>query len=235
MKHSLSKVCIFLISIAASQSGFAIHKCIDRNGKTAYQEQPCPVDQTSRAISIPNPKESAQNQFDGPSTVGATLIAVPDVGNVGVMTFASWQVDQTSGAVPTIRIRNAKLNDPMSIALTFLPNESGGTLTQAQQIETVKNVANRYVAKSIEQKTSLRQLNTPMGNALLANFNEAKYQNSPAPQGEYSSVTTGLISHSKLSVSITILTNGVDKNAHGDALDVLASLVFIPSTETIAE
>lgn len=218
---------VLLIVVSNSQHASGISKCVDRNGKTTYQTEPCPVNQTSRPVSIPNPKESAQNLFDTPSTVSSTLVKLPAVGQIGVMTYGSWQVSQTSGTAPTIRLQNKKINQPMSITLTFLPNKSSQALSEQQQIETVKNIATQYVDSSIEQKTSLRRLITPIGDALLANFNDAKFQNSPAPQGQYSSVTTGLISHKEFSVSITILTNGVKTSAHADALDVLASLLLI--------
>ena len=82
------------------------------------------------------------------------------------------EVSQTSGTAPTIRLQNKKINQPMSITLTFLPNKSSQALSEQQQIETVKNIATQYVDSSIEQKTSLRRLITPIGDALLANFND---------------------------------------------------------------
>jgi hypothetical protein len=209
-----------------------MNKCIDRSGKTTYQAEPCPANQTSRPVSIPNPKESAQNLYDAHRNVGTTNVTIPTIGQVGVMMYTAWQLNQISGTAPTIRLTNKNNNDPMSITLTFLPNKSSDALTEKQQIETVKTIAAQYVASSIEQKTSLRRLKTAIGDALLANFNDAKYQNSPTPKGEYSSVTIGLISHKKFSVSITILTNGIETNGHNDALDVLASLLLVARTDT---
>lgn len=175
----------------------------------------------NRRIIEASPRQSAGLK-EPARQVGSVLITVPGVGEVSIMTFKHWVVQvEEEGPAPTLRIKS----DSMSIQLTFIPRPVAGVLNEHEQKANVRRMGERYVGSSIEQAVHLKRLRTTIGTAILANFNEQKYENEPVPRGQYSSITIGQIDHRLMSVAVTILTNGPDTKDHDDALLVLDSIV----------
>ncbi len=126
-------------------------------------------------------------------------------------------------------MRSKPGEDPLSLTLTFLPNASGRTPSVKETAQNVRQISAPYIESSVEQEVILKRLDTMIGPAVLANFNERKYQNAPVPLGEYSSITVGQVIHPRVGVAVTLLTNGVDSKAHTEALDILSSFAIVPT------
>ena len=141
---------------------------------------------------------------------------------MGVMTFTDWKVQVREGAPASTIKMNGWV---MSIQLTFIPRSS--VMDEEAQKDNVRKMGERYVSTSVEQGVQLRRLGTGIGPAILANFNERRYQSGEVPVGEYSSITIGQINHELMTVAVTILTNGPDTVQHDNALLVLESILLL--------
>jgi len=178
----------------------------------------------NRRIIEASPRQSTGFK-EATGQVGSVLITVPGVGEVSIMTFKHWVVQvEEEGPGPTLNIKS----DSMKIQLTFIPHSVAAVLNEEELKADVRRMGEQYVGTSIEQAVYLKRLRTTLGTAILANFNEQKYENAPVPRGQYSSITIGQIDHRLMSVAVTILTNGPDTRAHDDALLVLDSIVTKP-------
>jgi hypothetical protein len=189
-------------------------KCTDAAGHVSYQREPCPASQSSAALQSVAEPRSGQ--------VGSVVLGVPGIGDVGMMKFNDWKVQVREGTPAS----TVKMNGwGISIQLTFIPIP--GAMDVEAQKDNVRELAERYVSTSVEQAVQLRRLGTGVGPAILANFNERKYQGAEVPIGEYSSITVGQINHEFMTVAVTVLTNGPGTEQHDNALLVLESIVLL--------
>jgi hypothetical protein len=222
------KIMVAALICLAGQTALAINKCTDSGGKVSYQDGPCPSENTAMEMDLPEYSENHSSSGSPNSNVDSIIVTVPGVGEVAMMKFSNWDI-QTRKAdgdnPPTVKMVSQP--DAMNLSLTFIPNRVPRILSEDEQASAVRKIGEHFVSGSIEKRVSLRRLSTPIGNAVLANFNERKYQNSPVPKGEYSSITTGLVTHELMTVAVTILTNGPNTMAHDDALAVIGSLLLI--------
>jgi hypothetical protein len=182
---------------------------------------------STNIIAINDGSSNGPSSDDASSNVGSVIVNVANVGDVALMTFGHWKTQTDSQASPTVKMTSQSSNDPLSFSLTFIPSEREQPMGENEQKKTVRQIAAKYVDSSIEQRVILKRLRTPIGTAILANFNEKKFEFSSPPPGELPSITIGLIAHEKMMVSVTILTNGPDSEAHDDALAVLNSILVI--------
>lgn len=226
MRVRLSCLCLVLPMLAFLPSlALGVNKCTDATGHVSYQNGPCPASQS--VADVPLDANSAPQSAVGdatpaeptPGEVDSVVLDIPGIGNVSVMTFSDWKVRVREGApASTIRMNGWA----MSIQLTFVPRP--GAMDEEAQKDSVRKMGAQYVPTSVEQAVLLRRLGTGVGPAILANFNERKYQRQEVPVGEYSSITIGQISHELMTVAVTVLTNGPDTVQHDNALLVLESI-----------
>lgn len=213
----------------------AVNRCIDPDGKVSFQDQPCQVSDESEHIDLAEPSpRRGEPQLDPskPAGVEPLFVTIPGVGEAIILSYQWWDADiiQPDPTLPpTVRMRSKPGAEPLSLTLTFLPNKLGRALTTKENAEAVQKISAPYVESSIEQKIILKRLDTLLVQAVLANFNERKYQNAPVPPGEYSSITVGQVVHPQVGVAITLLTSGVASRAHGEALDILSSFTIVPT------
>ena len=165
-----------------------------------------------------------ENQGSQHGSAMAAVVTVPSGGDVAVTAFRDWDVQVASGQAPTMKLTNG---NRMNIQLTFIPRRKPRTPSEEDQKSSVRQNAQRYVTGSVEQETILKRLPTPMGTAILTNFNNLRYQSQPPPVGEFSSITLGQVDHELMSIAVTILTQGPETPEHDDALEVLASLLMV--------
>lgn len=200
-RHGKVRVLLLLVACLPLPS-LPIDKCADSEGRISFQDLLCPTRQVadSRRTIEASPRRS----------VGTVLITVPGVGEVSIMTFKHWvaQVEEDEPG-PTLNIKS----DSMKIRLTFIPHSVAAELNEEELKADVRLMGERYVGSSVEQAIHLKRLRTTLGTAILANFNQQKYENAPLPREQYSSITIGQIDHRLMSVVVTILTNGSNTRA----------------------
>lgn len=223
---SLGAVLSLLFLLPAVALG--VNKCTDATGHVSYQSGTCPVSQATDHVQVDgvqvagaSPAQSPAGEL-APGEVGSVVISVPGVGNVGIMVSSDWKVlKREEPPVSTVKVSGWA----MIIQLTFLPRP--GSMDEEAHKESVRQMGERYLSSSVEPAVQLRRLATGVGPAILANFNERKYQVEEVPAGEYSSITIGQINHERMTVAVTILTNGSDTVQHDNALLVLESILLI--------
>ena len=169
----------------ASQTALAINKCIDPGGNVSYQDGTCPLENTTKEMDLPEYSENHSSSGSPNSNVDSILVSVPGVGEVAMMKFSNWNIHirKADGDNPPT-VKMVSQPDAMNLSLTFIPNRVPRILSEDEQASAVRKIGEHFVSDSIEKRVSLRRLPTPIGNAVLANFNEQKYQNSPVPKGE---------------------------------------------------
>jgi len=205
-------VILFMLTFLSSAAMGAV-KCTDAAGHVSYQREPCPASQSAASLSVPDSRTGQ---------VGSVVLGVPGIGDVGMMTFNGWKVQVREGTpASTVRMNGWGI----SLQLTFIPRP--GAMDEEAQKDNVRELGERYVSTSVEQAVQLRRLGTGVGPAILANFNERKYQGREVPVGEYSSITVGQINHELMTVAVTVLTNGPGTEQHDNALLVLESIVLL--------
>ncbi|GAA6140177.1 hypothetical protein NBRC116583_39250 [Arenicella sp. 4NH20-0111] len=128
----------------------------------------------------------------------------------------------------TIKFYSMNPNDPMSFKMTFIENIKQQRFSLDTVADIVAKTAEQYVSSSVEGEINLYSLDTTLGKAVLAGFNDKKYQDvATIPPGEYSSVTTGLVPHSQVLVPLTILSNGTDSKELEMARNVISAFYVL--------
>ena len=220
----LLQITVVMLSISSAPV-FAVNKCVDESGNVSYQQTSCPETDQSNHVELDRAPAGTQAAAAGKGNVRAVLVTLPGIGEVSAMSFAHWKTEVSrDGPAQTVRMRSRGV---LSILLTYIPKAEPGKLSDEDHKALATQIGEPYAAASVEKSVRLRRMRTPIGDALLSNFNEARYQRTQPPPGEYSSITVGQIDHERFSVAVTILTQGPDTPAHDDALEVLASLLLI--------
>jgi len=207
----------------------AINKCVDDKGNVSFQDKPCKADQTAETVSIAENRDS--ENLDNLTPV---YVKIPGVGEGAMFSYRWWdaQIIQPDPAMPpTVKMKARPGEEPISFSMTFIPNKLGKAVSVEESAETVYDMAARYAAGSVEQEVQLETLDTTIGPAIYASFNEAQYEDAPVPEGEFFSITVGQAAHSRIVVGFTILTNGTDSTALTEALNIIGSFQIMASAQ----
>ena len=205
--------------------GYALNKCTDEQGKISFQDALCNPGQKSEIN--PNKHNRDSNSVEN---LDPLYVEVPGVGTAVLFSYKWWNssiIQPDPELPPTVKMIARNGEEPISFSITFIPNKNGKKVSLEESIDTVYEIASRFVEGSVERKVNLRKLDTTIGPAVLASFNEAKYLNNPVPPGEYSSITVGQAAHSKLVVGFTILTDGTHSRALTEAFNILGSFQIV--------
>ncbi len=208
-------------ALLLSYSAQGINKCTNNDGKVSYQDKPCASSQTSATLKIKSDKNS-----DDTDNTNPIYVKIPGVGTGVLFSYKWWNfniIQPSADIPPTVKMVSKTGEEPISFSLSFIPNLSGKKFSLEESADTVFQIATRYVEDSVEKEVTLKKLDSSIGPAFYASFNEEKYLNSPVPKGEYSSITVGQATHSKLVVGFTILTNGTDSKALAEAFNIIGS------------
>ena len=225
---SIKRNLIILTLSLFSMFTYGLNKCVDHNGNVAYQDKPCPGDVTSQSIKVKANRDSGDMENLRP-----VRVSIPDLGDAVFFSYKWWNVriiQPSADLPPTVKMTSKKGEVPLSFSLTFIPNKIGKKISETESADNVYAMASRYVPGSVEQKVQLGKLDTTIGTAIYASFNEKKYLHTKPPTGEYSSITVGQAAHSKLIVGFTVLTNGTHSKALEEALNIIASFKIVAST-----
>jgi hypothetical protein len=221
----ISKATILAVFLSFSLPGHAINKCTDASGRVSFQDKPCSGNQESKLIPHKKERDSSNTKNLDP-----IYVQIPGVGNGVLFSYKWWnaKVIQPSNDLPPIVKMTSKAGEePISFTLSFIPNKSGKKISLEETADTVSKIGSRYVAGSIEKEVNLKKLDTTIGPAIFASFNEQKYQNVKVPEGEYSSITVGQASHSKIVVGFTVLTHGTTSKALTEAFNIIGSFQIV--------
>lgn len=206
---------------------YGINKCVDDNGKVSYQDKACPSDVHSESISVKENRNS-----DDVKNLVPVYVSVPGIGDAVLFSYKWWDtkiIQPSPDLPPTVKMTSKAGEEPLSFSLTFIPNKTGKSITEDESADTVYRMASRYAPSSIEKKVQLRKLDTTIGPGIYASFNEEKYRNSKPPAGQYSSITVGQATHSKIVVGFTVLTNGSKSKALEEAFNIIGSFKIVAS------
>ena len=216
---------IALTFIVLSLPAQAINKCTDKTGKISYQDGPC------RASEIAETKLLGKsNDAEDIKNLQPIYVKIPGVGDGVLFAYKWWNfniIQPTTEAPPTVKMVSKSGEEPISFSISFIPNKNGKKISIEESSDTVYKMASRYVAGSIEGEVKLRKLETSIGPAILTSFTEEKYLHIPIPLGEFSSITVGQATHSKVVVGFTILTNGTDSKALKEAYNIIGSFQIV--------
>ncbi len=214
-----------LFTFSFSPLGLAINKCTDDKGNVSFQDSPCKPGHKSEVESFSQDRDS-----DNVNNLNPVYVEIPGVGTAVLFSYKWWSsrvIQADSAAPPTVKMIAKNGEEPLSLSITFLPNRMGRKIPLEESVDTVHRMASRYVEGSVEREVIVHKLDTSIGPAVLASFNDAKYLKDPVPAGEYSSITVGQAAHSKLIVGFTILTNGTNSKALTEALNILGSFQVV--------
>lgn len=220
-----------VLSLSIPASVQAINRCEDASGRVSYQDGLCPEDARSEVVKVPArvpvAAGSAPGEGEAPAA-GARVVTLPGVGDVAFMTISGWETLTRPAGEHAVEVRMTagSPNQPLTMLMTFIPNQLDSALTSSEHKGAVTQMVQQYVAGSEEQAIHLKQLNAPIGVAMLANFHDRRYQHQAPPHGEFRSVTAGLVNGQSVIVSVTILCNSVDDEVHDLALSVISSLLM---------
>lgn len=226
MKTS-SRALIVTSMLLCSFCAHAINKCVDDKGSVSFQDKPCKAEQSSEIVSITESRDSANTDNLTP-----VYVQIPGVGDGVMFSYKWWDttvIQPNPDMPPTVKMTAKAGEEPISFSLTFIPNKLGKAISLEESADTVYTIGSRYAASSVEQEVQLETLDTTIGTAVYASFNEARYQKVEVPAGEYSSITVGQAAHSKIVVGFTILTNGSDSKALTEALNIIGSFQIVAS------
>lgn len=224
MRH-LYKFILLASSISLSLSVFGINKCIEDSGKVSYQDRPCKADQSAETVSFKKNRDSKNTDNLEP-----VYVKIPGVGDGVLFSYKWWSfsiIQPKADLPPIIKMVSKQGEEPISFSISFLPTKTGEKISLEESANTVFDMATIYAAGSVEKEVKLRKLDTTIGTAVFASFNDEKYLNSPIPKGEFSSITVGQVAHSKLVVGFTILTNGTQSKALNEALNIIGSFKVV--------
>ena len=223
--ENLRKYILFLIAVILSFPVYAINKCTDERGKVSFQDKPCAANQLSETKNLKRNRDS-----DDVNNVEPIYITIPGVGNAVLLSYKWWNhriIQPDPSIPPTVKMISVEGEEPISFSITFIPNKEGKKISFEESSGTVYKIASRYVSGSVEKEVKLRKLETTLGPAIIASFNDEKYLNKPVPNGEYSSITVGQAAHSEIVVGFTILTNGTDSKALSEAFNIIGSFQVV--------
>lgn len=220
---------VLLLSTALSFSAHGINKCVDEKGRVSYQDKPCKTSQLSKVIELEQ-KGKGNRDSDSAENLVPLYVKIPGVGEGVLFAYKWWNttiIQPNPDFPPTVKMTSKAGEEPISFSITFIPNKSGAKISMKETSNTIKQMASQYVAGSVEKEAKLRRLETTIGPAIYASFNEKKYQNSAVPKGEFSSITVGQAAHSKIVVAFTVLTNGTDSKALEEAFNIIGSFKIV--------
>jgi len=217
----------YLLLLVLSQSffAFAVNKCTDAAGRVSYQDAACNKAQHAESVQIKTNRLS-----DNADNFRPVYVTIPGVGQAVLFCYRWWQFDIIEAGqnlAPTIKMFSKPGEQALRFSMTFVPNRSGRKISLQDSADTVYNIAARYVKGSVEKEVALKKLDTASGPAMFASFTEEKYVNKLVPEGEFSSITVGQISHEKVVVGFTVLSNGLNSKAREEALNILGSFQIV--------
>ena len=206
---------IFALAVlgAGSSAHAAIYKCVEEDGSVSFQDQPCKGEVQ---------KKSADDSLDNVSMVD---VPIPGVGFAVVAQFEHLEsaVRRDDDRAGTIALRSKPDAEPMALLLTFTQNLQGRALTDTENSQVVAQMAMPHLAQSVEKEIRLSAFETTLGQATFTSLTDSKLVNGNIPDGEYSTITIGQVSHADVVAAFTLLTNGTDTTAFEDGISILAS------------
>ena len=220
-----NKWCLLLfLLVGVGMPCHAIQKCMDNNGVVSFQDKPCAANEKSEIL-VPKADKDSKNL----ANLIPLYAKIPGVGTAVLFYYRWWSVyvtPETPDIPTTIRMTSKPGEERLSFSINFFANTKGKRLSVDEAANVVVDLAQPFVADSVEQEVLLEKLSSTIGTVVYGSFNELKYQNAPIPDNEYSSVTVGYVSHPKVIVGFTILTNGTaHSKALDEALNIIASFI----------
>jgi hypothetical protein len=211
--------CILLIVVSAfSLPVFSkVYSCVSSDGKTKYQDMPCKEQE----------KSSVVQTKDDDLGISFHKITVPNLGEVLMAKFKSWHVTTVTpkdSGLQVIRIEYPNPRDPLSVTINIAARGKSGKKSPQETIDTVKQVARPFIATSVEQATNLEIYKADLGTLIYATFTDKSLQNVRLEPGDFKKMTIGMMHHSRVIISYSILSNSTDMRAFKNLLLMLEHL-----------
>jgi hypothetical protein len=226
MKYT--RLFIFACSLCLSSwSALAINRCIDANGKLAFQDRPCPVSSTSTTV-----KPTTSNIAT--TTKNGVQLKEIDIGSNNTFTVGlpqDWQVTvQPAEADGTITLKAVpEQGDALLLLMSFLSKRQSVAMDATVLDKVMQGIHEEHSANPNERQLasipikpllskSIGHLLTYVDKALLADANRLST--------EFSHLTTGALLVEGMTVSVSILNNKPSGENYAKALLALATIVY---------
>jgi hypothetical protein len=227
---------IFLALALTAQAAQAqgVHKCVDASGAIMFQDRPCAkADPEPQAAGAGQPGADPGGQTDAgaPAPDGFTVMSVPvpGVGQVEVMVFGYMdsRIRDNSHRGVTIDLETKQGgDDPVSMALTFLPNDSGMAPPIPVLNAGVRSLALQQPEVTSASKFQLRDIETGVGRGRYAAVEDLVLPEDQEPGTGFTTSTVGKVASPEIIVEFIIRTNGTGGQAFRDAMEILRQLLI---------
>lgn len=221
-----------LTAQAAQAQG--VHKCVDASGAIMFQDRPCAkVESEPEVADAGQPGVDAGDQAEAGAPVpdGFTVIfvPVPGVGEVEVMVFGYMdsRIRDDSGRGVTIDLETRQgAYDPVSMALTFLPNDSGMAPPIPVLSAGVRSLALQQPEVTSASRFQVRDIETGVGRGRYAEVEDLVLPVDQEPGTGFTTSTVGKVASPEVIVEFIIRTNGTGGQAFRDAMEIVRQLLI---------
>jgi len=209
-------ICIVLFAFSLPVFS-KVYSCVSSDGQTKYQDIPCKEDEKSTVV----------RTKDDDLAISFHKVTVPKLGKVFLAKFKNWSVKTMTpkdSELQIIRIEDPNPRDPLSVSISIIAREGTDKKSPQETIDTVKKMARPFITTSVEQETNLEMYKTDLGALIYATFTDKSLQNVRPKSGDFKKMTIGMMHHSRVSISYSILSNSTDQRAFKNLFLVLEQL-----------
>ena len=205
-------VLVFIASFTFSLPAYStVYACVDVEGKTKYRDMPCKGDEKSIVV---------QTQVDT-DNISLHKVVIPNLGKATLAKFPGWHVTTLtppSSPLQVISIEYADAKDPLSVSINITARAGTDKKPPEETFDTVTDMAQPFIASSAEQAANLEIYKTELGTLIYATFTDKSLQNVRVGPGDFKTMTIGMMHHSRVTISYSILCNSTDLRAFKNLL-----------------
>ena len=211
---------VFIVLLLFSAPALSeVYACVGSDGKSKYQDLPCKEQEKSTVVQTKNPD------------LGVSLhtVEVPNLGKVILAKFKNWQVTTLTpkdSKLQIIRIEYPNPRDPLSVSINITARAGTDKKPPQQTLDTVEQMARPYIATSVEQAANIKIYKADLGTLIYATFTDKSLQNVSLGPGDFKKMTVGMMHHSRVTISYSILSNSTDMRAFKNLLLVFKHLII---------
>lgn len=206
-----------LISVFSLPVFSKVYSCVSIDGNTKYQDMPCKEQEISSVV----------RTKDDDLGISLHKITVPNIGKVLLAKFKNWHVTTVTpkdSRLQIITIEYPNPRDPLSVSINITAREETDKKSPQETIDTVEQMARPFITTSVEQATNLEIYKADLGTLIYATFTDKNLQNVRPKPGDFKKMTIGMMHHSRVTISYSILSNSTDMRAFKNLLLMLEHL-----------
>jgi hypothetical protein len=207
-----------LIFIAPFTFSSAIYAGVD--GKTKCLDLPCKGSEKSNIV---------QSKVDT-GNISFHKVVIPSLGKMIMAKFPGWNVTTLtppSSPLQVISIEYADAKDPLSVSINITARVGTDKKAPQETFDTVNEMVLPFIASSTEQTTNLEIYKTDLGTLIYATFTDKSLQNVRPWPGDFKKMTIGMMHHSRVTISYSILCNSTDLRAFKNLLLMFQTMKII--------